>query len=74
MARKSRKNNYINEPVVNATENIAKAALIEPVKEAKVYRAGLYARLSFESDDAKERGTIETQMKLLHQFVELQVI
>lgn len=72
MARKSRKNNYINEPVVNATENIAKAALIEPVKEAKVYRAGLYARLSFESEDAKERGTIETQMKLLHQFVELQ--
>ncbi len=72
MARKSRKNNYINAPVVNATENITKTALVEPVKEAKVYRAGLYARLSFESEDAKERGTIETQMKLLHQFVELQ--
>ena len=72
MARKSRKNNYINSPVTTATENIAQASLAEPVAKPKVYRAGLYARLSNESEEARERGTIETQMKLLHQFVDLQ--
>lgn len=69
MARKSRKTNYINAPAVNT---VASEPIVEKQPEKRIYRAGLYARLSFESEDAKERGTIETQMKFLHQFVELQ--
>ncbi len=69
MARKSRKSNYINAPVASAA--VTETAN-ESVPAKTVYRAGLYARLSFESEDNRERGTIETQMKFLHQFVELQ--
>lgn len=62
MARKSRKVDFVN---------VGKAAGITAVKEEKpVFRAGLYARLSFESEANKERGTIENQMELLKKFVE----
>lgn len=62
MARKSRKVNFVN--VGRATGQTA-------VKEEKiVFRAGLYARLSLESGENRERGTIENQMELLKNFVD----
>lgn len=62
MARKSRKVDFVN---------VGKAVGITAVKEEKpVFRAGLYARLSLESEANKERGTIENQMELLKKFVD----
>ena len=58
MARKSRKN-------VILQENTAL-----PDKEKKVlFKAGLYARLSHEKEENIERGTIETQMELMKNYV-----
>lgn len=58
MARKSRKN-------VMLQENTA-----IPDKEKKVlFKAGLYARLSHEKEENIERGTIETQMELMKNYV-----
>lgn len=62
MARKSRKVNFVN---------VGRAAGQTAVKEEKiVFRAGLYARLSLESGENRERGTIENQMELLKNFVD----
>jgi DNA invertase Pin-like site-specific DNA recombinase len=64
MARKSRKVDFVNagnEAIVTATK---------PDPGKKVSHAALYARLSFESDANRERNTIETQMALLHSYVE----
>ena len=62
MARKSRK---------AGLASAGKAAETAAVKEEKpVFRAGLYARLSLESEANRERGTIENQMGLLKKFVE----
>ena len=36
----------------------------------KIYHAALYARLSLESEANRDRNTIETQMQLLHSFVD----
>ena len=58
MARKSRKNMMLQE----------NTAL--PDKEKKVlFKAGLYARLSHEKEENIERGTIETQMELMKNYV-----
>ena len=58
MARKSRKN-------VMLQENTAL-----PDKEKKVlFKAGLYARLSHEKEENIERGTIETKMELMKNYV-----
>lgn len=69
MARKSRKTDF-----VNAGTTAADAASVKAEHEAEakhpVYRAGLYARLSFESGANRERNTIETQMELLKKFVD----
>ena len=69
MARKSRKADF-----VNAGTTAADAASVKAEHEAEakrpVYRAGLYARLSFESGANRERNTIETQMELLKKFVD----
>ena len=69
MARKSRKADF-----VNAGTTAADAASVKAEHEAEakrpVYRAGLYARLSFESGANRERSTIETQMELLKKFVD----
>ena len=62
MARKSRKVEF-----VNVGRDTAAAAVKE---EKTVFRAGLYARLSLESEANRERGTIENQMGLLKKFVE----
>lgn len=66
MARKSRKINFVN------VGSEALDAQVEPTPEMHVSHAALYARLSFESDKNRERNTIETQMALLHSFVEEQ--
>lgn len=59
MARKSRK----EMPIMTAKA---------PSSEAKghIFHAALYARLSFESEANRDRNTIETQMQLLHSFVD----
>ena len=58
MARKSRKNMMPLE------------ATALPDKEKKVlFKAGLYARLSHEKEENIERGTIETQMELMKNYV-----
>ena len=63
MARKSRKVDYVS------VGKVAETAVA--VKEnKKVFRAGLYARLSLESEANRERGTIENQMELLKVFVD----
>lgn len=62
MARKSRKADFVN--VGKAVEPVAAAG------EKPIFRAGLYARLSLESDVNKERGTIENQMEFLKNFVD----
>ena len=61
MARKSRKRLNGAVPVNGAAGKAEKAVL---------FRAGLYARLSYESGVNRERGTIETQMELMRGFVE----
>ncbi|MCM1162053.1 MAG: recombinase family protein [Roseburia sp.] len=62
MARKSRK------AAVTGNSRIVEPAAAK--QEKRIYRAGLYARLSLESDANKERGTIENQMGLLKNFVD----
>ena len=58
MARKSRKN------------VIPQESTALPDKEKKVlFKAGLYARLSHEKEENIERGTIETQMELMKNYV-----
>lgn len=55
MARKSRKN------------TVAEPVLIKPVD--KVYRAGLYARISVETERKREADTIGNQLQLLKDYV-----
>ena len=54
MARKSRKN--IPEVVSSATVQ---------TEVSRPFRAGLYARISMETEETMERGTIETQVELI---------
>ncbi len=61
MARKSRKNLNLAVPGNGVAVKADKAVL---------FRAGLYARLSYESGVNRERGTIETQMELMRGYVE----
>ena len=58
MARKSRKN--IPEVVSSATVQ---------TEVGRPFRAGLYARISMETEETLERGTIETQVELMKNFV-----
>ena len=58
MARKSRKN--IPEVVSSATIQ---------TEVSRPFRAGLYARISMETEETLERGTIETQVELMKNFV-----
>lgn len=64
MARKSRKK------LLDNTGNMEHKASADSIKNKKAcYKAGLYARLSEESEANRERATIETQMDLLRRFV-----
>ena len=65
MARKSKKVDFVN---VNDLPAASGAQAQIPVK-AVCYRAGLYARLSEETEANRERATVETQMELLRKFV-----
>ena len=58
MARKSRK---------NISETVSGAAVQEEIK--RPFRAGLYARISMETEETIERGTIETQVELMKNYV-----
>ena len=64
MARKSKKVDFVN---VNDLPGGSGAQVPVPVK-AVCYRAGLYARLSEETEENRERATVETQMELLRKF------
>ncbi len=64
MARKSRKK------LLDNAGNIEQKVSADSIKNKKAcYKAGLYARLSEESEADRERATIETQMDLLRRFV-----
>ena len=64
MARKSKKVDY-----VNAGSMGQQTVTMPSVPKNICYKAGLYARLSEETQANKERATIETQMELLRRFV-----
>ena len=55
MARKSRK---------SIPETVSSAAVQEEIK--RPFRAGLYARISMETEETIERGTIETPVSYTH--------
>ncbi|MDE6433004.1 MAG: recombinase family protein [Lachnospiraceae bacterium] len=64
MARKSKKVDYVN------AGSMGQQTVTTPsVPKNICYKAGLYARLSEETQANKERATIETQMELLRRFV-----
>lgn len=69
MARKSRKVDFVNAGTT-AASTASVTAENETETKRPVFRAGLYARLSFESGANRERSTIETQMELLRKFVD----
>lgn len=58
MARKSRK----TQPQIEVVSN-------EVVISGPKYRAGLYGRISLETEENKERGTIDTQIELMQNYV-----
>lgn len=64
MARKSKKVDYVNAGSMGQQTTSMPSA---PKKTC--YKAGLYARLSEETQANKERATVETQMELLRRFV-----
>lgn len=64
MARKSKKVDY-----VNAGSMGEQTASMPSAPKKTCYKAGLYARLSEETQANKERATVETQMELLRRFV-----
>ena len=69
MARKSRKEIPV---IVQEEQKDLMYTDLKPLTEFSVYRAGLYARLSFESEGNRDRGTIDTQMQLCRKFVDCQ--
>lgn len=70
MARKSRKNTPI--ATAEPTDNLAAKAILSLDKRVKPYRVGIYARLSFESEENKERDTVDTQIAYLKNFIDRQ--
>ena len=58
MARKSRKN----------IPEVVSSAIVQ-TEVSRPFRAGLYARISMETEETLERGTIETQVELMKNFV-----
>ena len=70
MARKSRKIDFVNNKTADNYAAHAEENSKEDIIKCPVFRAGLYARLSFESVVNRERNTIETQMEFLKKFVD----
>ena len=58
MARKSRKNIAV-----------AECQMEQVPVSSKLYKAGLYARISMETEETLERGTIDIQVELMKNFV-----
>lgn len=58
MARKSRKNIAV-----------AECQMEQVPVSSKPYKAGLYARISMETEETQERGTIDIQVELMKNFV-----
>lgn len=63
MARKSKKVNYVN------VDDLPQAGAVPSMPKAVCYKAGLYVRLSEETEENRDRATVETQMELLRKFV-----
>ena len=53
---------------------VQKPELVQSVREngMKVYKTALYARLSAEREDTRERGTIHNQINFIRHYVEQQ--
>lgn len=68
MARKSRK----NMPAAETSGNLTAQAVMELEQEVKQYRAAIYARLSYETEENRERDTVETQIAYLKNFIDRQ--
>ena len=62
MARKSKKVDFVN------VNDLPEAGAVPAPVRAACYKAGLYARLSEETEENRERATVETQMELLRKF------
>lgn len=62
MARKSKKVDFVN------VNDLPQTGTVPPTPKAVCYKAGLYARLSEETEENRERATVETQMELLRKF------
>ena len=62
MARKSKKGDFVN------VNDLPEAGAVPAPVRAACYKAGLYARLSEETEENRERATVETQMELLRKF------
>lgn len=63
MARKSKKVDFVN------VNDMPQAGAVPAPAKAVCYKAGLYTRLSEETEANRERATVETQMELLRKFV-----
>ena len=75
MARKSRKMNINYKPEEKnkvEAEVISHKQELKPLSEFAVYRAGIYARLSSEKPEDRERGSIENQVLICKKFVDTQ--
>ncbi len=75
MARKSRKVSINYSPEEKENEEVVVVTPkqeLKPLSEFAVYRAGIYARLSSEKEEDRERGSIENQVLICKKFVETQ--
>lgn len=70
MMRSSRDDRNVNDGFNNMSDNSDLMSVDDCISGVCKYRAGLYARLSFESEANRERNTIENQMELLKDYVE----
>lgn len=62
MARKSKKVDFVN------VDDLPQTGAAPSMPKSVCYKAGLYARLSEETEENRERATVETQMELLRKF------
>lgn len=65
-----RDNRKVNDGFDSINDNSGLRAFEDCISGVYKYKAGLYARLSFESVANRERNTIENQMELLKDYVE----
>ena len=70
MARKSRKN--LATAMAEPTDSLMAQTAGRLKCEVKSYRAAIYARLSYETEENRERDTVETQIAYLKSFIDRQ--